>query len=158
MGEHDGLTMDELIARVGNISPRGVRYYIQRGLLPRPVLRGPSTVYPAECVVRVRAIHRLQAAGLSLDEVARRLAGVDLDAIGRIAEGLPPEKPAPPAEPSPAPAPPARKPGGGLWVRWELVPGLELTMSEGADEATRALAEALRDEVARRRGVGYSPA
>jgi DNA-binding transcriptional MerR regulator len=151
-GDETALTIEQLIERVGDITPRGIRYYIQRGLLPRPVFRGPGTVYPLEYVARIQAIRRLQGEHRSLEFIKKRLARLDADAIRRIAEGAPVavSKPGPVEPTSPA----ARRPGGGLWVRWELVPGLELSMSEGADAATRALAEALRDEAARLRGKG----
>ena len=159
------------LAEEAGVSPRTVRYYVQRGLLPAPAFRGRDTVYEAEHLVRLKAIKRLQDRFLPLDAIQVELARLSPEQLKELAEGtdapvllvgptVPPTarhpgQPLPPvwtpsstpsSTPSPAPPPPPTPPPA-RWERWELLPGLELHLSEGADAATRALAERLRTQV-----------
>ncbi|AKQ69313.1 Transcriptional regulator, MerR family [Myxococcus hansupus] len=142
----------ELAEAVG-VSSRTVRYYVQRGLLPAPPFRGPDTVYGEEHLVRLKAIRVLQARFLPLDAIQVELQRLPLDELRRLAESD--ATPTPPvyAQPAPAtvaPMPTARRPDAGLnrYERWELLPGLELHVSEAADTKTRALAERVRALIA----------
>jgi Ca-activated chloride channel family protein len=137
----------EDLARESGVSARTVRYYVQRGLLPAPVFRGRDTEYSPEHLVRLRAIRVLQEQFLPLDEIQAELARRPLDELRRIADG----KEAPRRAPVPAAAPAAPS---HHWARWELAPGLELHLSEGADAMTRALAETIRTLAQPRRGHG----
>lgn len=78
--------IEELAAEAG-VSPRTVRYYVQRGLLPAPEFRGKDTAYGREHLLRLRAIKRLQEAHLPLDEIQSRLAGMGTLEMERIAQG-----------------------------------------------------------------------
>lgn len=135
--------LDELAAEAG-VSSRTVRYYVQRGLLPAPEFRGRDTTYGPEHLARLRAIKRLQEAWLPLDQIQAELerrteAEIDALALGR---GEPVE--APPAEEAqPASEPVSR------WRRWVIAPGLEIHLSDDADEATRALAHELHERATR---------
>jgi DNA-binding transcriptional MerR regulator len=140
----------ELAAAVG-VSPRTVRYYVQRGLLPAPPFRGPDTVYGEEHRVRLKAIRVLQARFLPLDAIQAELARLSPEALRELAEAEVPTSLVPPAvAPEPVAPPAVSLPGasGGPaakgYQRWELAPGLELHLSNSADEKTRALAERLR--------------
>ncbi|MFP2962686.1 MerR family transcriptional regulator [Myxococcus sp. 1LA] len=144
----------ELAEAVG-VSPRTVRYYVQRGLLPAPPFRGPDTVYGEEHLVRLKAIRVLQARFLPLDAIQAELQRLSLDELRQLADSdatptLPVyAQPAPgPATVAPQQAP--RRPATGLnrYERWELLPGLELHVSEAADTKTRALAERVRALIA----------
>jgi DNA-binding transcriptional MerR regulator len=64
----------EELAEEAGVSPRTVRYYVQRGLLPAPEFRGKDTAYGREHLLRLHAIKRLQQAHLPLDEIQIRLA------------------------------------------------------------------------------------
>jgi len=77
----------EELAREGGTSPRTVRYYVQRGLLPAPAFKGKDTGYAHEHLVRLRAIKRLQEAYFPLDAIAGELASRSLADIERIADG-----------------------------------------------------------------------
>jgi Ca-activated chloride channel family protein len=149
----------ELAATVG-VSPRTVRYYVQRGLLPAPPFRGPDTVYGEEHLLRLKAIRVLQARFLPLDAIQVELARLGPDALRALAESD-----ATPG-PLPAPAPPLKavtqdvespeevgcllgsQAGSQAKVagyrRWELAPGLELHLADTADAKVRALAERVR--------------
>jgi DNA-binding transcriptional MerR regulator len=128
-----------------------VRYYVQRGLLPAPAFKGRDTVYEAEHLVRLKAIKRLQDRFLPLDAIQVELARLSADELKALAEGTdapsgPVPAPHPPRLPGPPP-PPLPSPPSARWERWELLPGLELHLSDHADAATRALAERLRTQV-----------
>ena len=136
------------------MSPRTVRYYVQRGLLPAPPFKGPDTVYGEEHHVRLKAIKVLQARFLPLDAIQVELARLSPEELRTLADtgasppaptpppiqGLPPTLP-PRCPPLVPPSPPERVTS---WRRWELAPGLELNLADTADEKTRALAEHLR--------------
>ena len=145
----------DALATAAGVSPRTVRYYVQRGLLPAPEFRGPDTGYGPEHLARLLAIRVLQARHLPLDEIQRALNARTLDEIERIAKG---EVPAAlittavvshPDDDVPAPAPTA---SAARITRWRLAPGLELHLDDDATPAVKALAETLRRQAAQKKG------
>jgi len=98
----------EDLARLGGVSRRTVRYYIQESLLPAPrgVGRGPH--YGPEHLERLLRVKALQEQGLSLEQVRRTLLG----RRPKAAE----------VEPLPVVA-------RASLVRLQLLPGVELTLS-----------------------------
>ena len=141
----------ELAEAVG-VSSRTVRYYVQRGLLPAPPFRGPDTVYGEEHLVRLKAIRVLQARFLPLDAIQVELQRLSLDDLRRLADSAPtatpPEHAPPPSATAPLLASRPPPPGMARYERWEIIPGLELHVSEAADTKTRALAERVRALIA----------
>jgi DNA-binding transcriptional MerR regulator len=137
--------LSELAEAVG-VTPRTVRYYVQRGLLPAPPFKGPDTVYGEEHLLRLKAIRVLQARFLPLDAIQVELARLTPEALQSLAGSEPSAPPPPPPSPlSVFPSEPVpRAPSSTSWHRWELAPGLELHLAETADAKTRALAEHLR--------------
>ena len=67
-------TLGELAEMTG-LSRRTIRYYISRGLLPGPLKAGRGSRYGAEHLERIRRIRELQERGMTLAEIALRLAG-----------------------------------------------------------------------------------
>ncbi|MCP3168770.1 helix-turn-helix domain-containing protein [Myxococcus qinghaiensis] len=139
------------LAEEAGVSPRTVRYYVQRGLLPAPPFRGPDTVYGEEHVVRLKAIRVLQAWFLPLDAIQAELQRLSLDELRKLAESD--VTPTPPTYGPTSPtdsqivAPPATGPRPTTttrYQRWELIPGLELHVADSADAKVRALAERVR--------------
>jgi len=63
------------LAEAAGLPGRTIRFYITRGLLPGPLKAGRGAAYSTEHLERLRAIARLQAKGLTLSEIAQRLAG-----------------------------------------------------------------------------------
>jgi DNA-binding transcriptional MerR regulator len=130
------MKLEDLAEKAG-VSPRTVRYYVQRGLLPAPEFRGKDTAYGEEHLHRLRAIKKMQEQFLPLDaieaELSRRSAP-EIEALGT--QGVPVKKG---PYRVPAAAPPA--PRGTLWRRYELAPGLELDVADDADARVRALVE-----------------
>lgn len=145
MNDADSFKLDEL-AHAAGTSPRTVRYYVQRGLLPGPAFRGKDTHYTREHLVRLRAIRKMQERFLPLDAIQVELARLAPEEIERIADGtslvhaqLAHVVSEPSAPPSIVPPP-----ASTTWTRWtrrELLPGLELTLAEDASPEARALAE-----------------
>lgn len=147
--------LDELAERAG-VSPRTVRYYIQRGLLTAPAFRGPDTAYGPEHLAGLRAIKRLQDAYWPLDAIASALAGKSTDELERIASGeLEPRRHGEEPQPAPTPPPTYRTPASPpqatrtRQVRIALAPGLTLTLDEDAPHASSALAEAIARAIER---------
>lgn len=61
-------TLAEL-AEATEISPRTIRFYISRGLLPGPVKAGRGAVYTRAHLARLERIKALQAQGRHLSEI-----------------------------------------------------------------------------------------
>src|SRR4051794_14921073 len=83
--------LDELATAAG-VSPRTVRYYVQRGLLPGPAFKGKDTAYSAEHLVRLKAIKALQDRFLPLDVIQIELARRSLAELERVHEWAAPPK------------------------------------------------------------------
>ena len=111
------------LAKLADVTPRTIRFYIAQGLLPAPDPQGPNTRYSDEHLARLLAIKRLQAAHLPLAEIRTQLRGVPEQQLASLAAfgGLTPssgsavdyirgvlERPAPYAA-SPASAPAAQQ-------------------------------------------------
>lgn len=61
------------LAQKSGVSPRTIRYYVSRGLLPGPRKGGRNACYGPEHLERLQAIQRWQGEGLSLAEIQVRL-------------------------------------------------------------------------------------
>ncbi|MCI0461770.1 MAG: MerR family transcriptional regulator [Gemmataceae bacterium] len=81
---------------------RAIRYYTTLGLIDRPAeMRGRVALYSRRHLLQLVAIKRLQAGGLTLGEMQRRLVGLSEAELARLAR-LPADRPAPlPPTPSP---------------------------------------------------------
>lgn len=115
------------LARLGGVSRRTVRYYVQRGLLPVPTGTGRGSHYTQAHLDQLVAVRTLQEQGVPLAEIAARLdAAGPVD--GAVAQGPEtPETDRPPAAAAAHPlmaAPPP--PPTSLWTRVALRDGVEL--------------------------------
>jgi len=61
------------LARLADVTPRTIRYYVAQGLLPSPGAAGPATRYGDGHLARLRLIRRLQRDHLPLAEIRIRL-------------------------------------------------------------------------------------
>jgi len=61
------------LARLADVTPRTIRYYVAQGLLPAPEAAGPATRYGEGHLARLRLIKRLQRDHLPLAEIRIRL-------------------------------------------------------------------------------------
>ncbi|HEX8928535.1 MAG TPA: MerR family transcriptional regulator [Actinomycetota bacterium] len=110
--ETSGWTLDQLAQRVGSAlsvdysgqasgrvrevpDQRAIRWYTTIGLVDRPAaMRGRTALYGRRHLLQLVAIKRLQAAGLSLAEIQRELAGATDAQLERVAR-VPAREPAP---------------------------------------------------------------
>jgi DNA-binding transcriptional MerR regulator len=168
VSDADSFKLDEL-AHAAGTSPRTVRYYVQRGLLPGPNFRGKDTAYTREHLVRLRAIRRLPERFLPLDAIQVELARLGPDELERLADGKhvtlsTPTADTPAAPPAQVPSVPPSSAGAYpptsttflRFTRRELAPGLELTLADDAPPEARALAEEIRiftESLVRQRGA-----
>ncbi|MEM1418956.1 MAG: MerR family transcriptional regulator, partial [Myxococcota bacterium] len=130
--EDERLSIDELATR-GGVSRRTVRYYVQRGLLPRPTGVGRGKHYTPAHLARLIEVRTLQERGVPL-------ATIEGEAAGPVPRPRPPNV-TPPERPDvrlpggsrpPKPTPPRRPPAPGEpWWRAELADGVELHVRGG---------------------------
>ena len=80
------LTVGQLSRRVSETpTPRTIRYYTRRGLLDPPMrFRGRTALYGNRHLAQLVAVKRLQASGYSLEQIQRRLVGLDETSLKRI--------------------------------------------------------------------------
>lgn len=100
-------SIDELAALVG-LPRRTVRYYVQQGLLDRPVGEKRAAYYTTRHLEQLLTIRKWQRAGLSLERIREILGGT-------AEAGLPPPRP--------------RGPGTiEVWSHLVVTDGLEMTL------------------------------
>ena len=131
---------------------RTVRYYVTRGLLPKPhSYDGGRARYGTSHLLRLVLIKCLQAEHLSLEQVARVLDGAsDDDVIARLGGTVPPSPatpPPPPPTPSPTPSPTTSPAPAGPLVL-DLAPGGRVVVPRAA-VATAADRAVLADNLER---------
>ena len=103
-------SIDELAA-LAELPRRTVRYYIQQGLVDRPIGEKRTAYYTATHLEQLLTIRKWQHAGLSLDRIREILAGPDATLM-----------------------PPARPRGAGtveVWSHLVVADGLEVTLEPG---------------------------
>ncbi len=102
-------SIDEL-ASLAELPRRTVRYYIQQGLMDRPVGEKRAAYYTTSHLEQLLLIRKWQQAGVSLERIREILAGP--------ADGLPPPRP--------------RGPGTvEVWSHLVVTDGLEVTLEPG---------------------------
>jgi DNA-binding transcriptional MerR regulator len=121
-------SIDELAALV-ELPRRTVRYYIQQGLVDRPIGEKRAAYYTASHLEQLLTIRKWQHAGLSLDRIREILAGPDAAML-----------------------PPARPRGAGtveVWSHLVVADGLEVTLEPGraglSPEQVRAFFRAVNE-------------
>lgn len=83
----DAYTLADL-ARLADVTPRTVRYYLAAGLLPAADAAGASTRYGEGHLARLRLIRRLQRDHLPLAEIRGRLERMPDDEVGQALAAL----------------------------------------------------------------------
>ncbi len=86
------------LARLADVTPRTVRYYVAQGLLPSPEAAGPATRYGEGHLARLRLIRRLQRDHLPLAEIRARLERMGDDEVVAASAALDPVEPDPSLE------------------------------------------------------------
>lgn len=145
----EGYTIDEL-AREAGVTPRAIRYWVRREVLPRPKFRASATRYGAEYVARIGALKALQRQGLDLREIRRRLENLAPAEVEQLAAST--------MAPAKAPdAPPAALHAALVAERWHrvvLIPGLELSLREGMGPAVVKMANEIASQFGKGGGGG----
>lgn len=98
----------EEVAALAELPRRSVRYYIQQGLVDRPIGEKRAAYYTATHLDQLLTIRKWQQAGLSLDRIREILAGPDAGLL-----------------------PPVRPRGAGtveVWSHLVVSDGVELTL------------------------------
>lgn len=83
-------TLQEL-AKLADVTPRTVRYYIAQGLLPSPTQAGSAARYNEAHLERLRLIKKLQAAHLPLAAIRAQFRGMGDEQIATMADSTPVE-------------------------------------------------------------------
>jgi DNA-binding transcriptional MerR regulator len=143
-----GWTLREL-GQLTGVTPRALRLYLQRRVLPAPPFKGSATRYQRKHALCVLAIQRWLTESQTLAQIRPRLHALDPQELecfaterltpGALATALGVAVGAPP----PAPAARAASSTGTVlprWTRAELMLGLELHLREDAAPAARDLA------------------
>ncbi|HEX5829256.1 MAG TPA: MerR family transcriptional regulator [Candidatus Limnocylindrales bacterium] len=77
------------LARLADVTPRTIRYYVAQGLLPSPEAAGPATRYGEGHLARLRLIRRLQRDHLPLAEIRARLEQMGDDEVRLMLDATP---------------------------------------------------------------------
>ena len=104
------------MAHCSGVTRRGVRFYVQKGLLPPPAGAGRGHYYTQQHLDRLIRIKELQAEGFSLEQI-----------LAVLNDRVPIEEAANRRTAVPSPK---------LWVRVDLAPGLELNIQTGLYKVT----------------------
>ena len=114
------------LAEKSGLTRRGVRFYVQRGMLHPPNGAGRGSHYDDSHLERLASIQRLQEAGHSLENIRQILEGELQESEAR----------------------PANKPGrlqpATCWARYPVLPGLELHADTSKELPTKEQLEAIR--------------
>jgi DNA-binding transcriptional MerR regulator len=144
----DDYALEDLV-RLSGYSARGIRHYIQLGLLARPKVAGRATRYSRETLGRLSAIRVWRDKdGLSVPRIKRELRKLEASEVQSWADELEfPEGPAPMSVGALAPPQidsPSATLVGDRWVRLPLVPGLDLVLREVTGEDVVKLAQEIQ--------------
>jgi DNA-binding transcriptional MerR regulator len=166
-----GWLISELAALSGH-TQRTIRYYLQQGLLSPPVFRGIATRYGRSHLLRLLGVRLLKHDGVrQLSAIKQRLdAAGEAQLLAAVAARSPSAAVAValglPLTNAPGGSPPSPEQGAGskpevssgkstpargeLWLRLQLLPGLELLLAESASPAVRQLALQMQADCASR--------
>jgi DNA-binding transcriptional MerR regulator len=121
----DSLSIQELAEKTG-LSRRGVRFYVQRGMLHPPEGKGRGSYYDETHLERLNRIQQLQDGGHSLENIRKILDG----------------------ELEETEVPPTAKSKGGqratCWARYPVTVGYELHVNTSSELPTSEQLEAIR--------------
>jgi len=141
------------LARLADVTPRTIRYYISQGLLAAPTGSGQAARYGEGHLARLRLIRRLQREHLPLAEIRTRLGGLsdgDVRQLARDDTGAPP----PPADsaadyirrvlagPPTPPAAPARAPSMLMRASTHVASEAAMTLARSAPPPPPPIADA----------------
>lgn len=114
------------LAALGGVSRRTVRYYVQEGLIPKPLGVGRGDHYTNEHLEQLLRVKGLQEAGRTLDEIRQSLSGSRQRATA-------------------APREEAQVIRRSLWRRVTVAPGVELQVASTVRMPSHARLQELAD-------------
>jgi DNA-binding transcriptional MerR regulator len=103
-------TLDELSA-ISGITPRNIRYYMQKGLVDRHLGSGRDAYYTHKHLEQLRQTRKWKSAGLSLERIQEIIRGV----VTGQAKPLPPLRP-------------ADEEASEVWHRFSVAKGVEINI------------------------------
>ncbi|HEY5240658.1 MAG TPA: helix-turn-helix domain-containing protein [Polyangiaceae bacterium] len=104
-------TIQQVIERTG-LAQRTIRDWTSRGVVARPLGRGPGTRYTEDHVLRLMAVQRLREQGMALRTVKSELRRMSLAQVAAFVGEPLEEPPDAGTAPTPAALPPASEPDG----------------------------------------------
>ena len=138
MSDYDISQLSEL----SGVTRRNIHFYVQQGLLPPAEGAGLGARYSDAHLLRLKAIPLLRSRGLRLDQIRGRLSNLNTTGVEALLAELsrPMAAGAEADGGSSGDAPPAR-----TLTRYQIAPGVEMTVDAGAGHKTMArVAELLR--------------
>jgi DNA-binding transcriptional MerR regulator len=130
------------LSELSGVTRRNIHFYVQQGLLPPAEGAGLGARYSDAHLLRLKAIPLLRARGMRLDQIRGRLSNLNTAGVEALLTDL--------SRPAAAVAdadgdPPKGVPQALTLTRYQLAPGVELTVDAGAGHKTMArVAELLR--------------
>ena len=131
----------QTLARKTGITRRTIRYYVQRGLIPRPEGGGRGHYYTKDHLDSIKKIQQLSSQGVPLEAIKRLVSG------GGIAEAARQEPAAPSySEPAESTFPMSHK---SQWIRINLGTDVELSFKKDAlsDDDQKAIVEFINTRI-----------
>lgn len=130
------------LSELSGVTRRNIHFYVQQGLLPPAEGAGLGARYSDVHLLRLKAIPLLRSRGLRLDQIRERLSNLNTAGAGALLNEL--SKPVP-AVADAAGSPVKDVPPARTLSRYQIAPGVELTVDAGAGQKTMArVAELLR--------------
>lgn len=130
------------LSELSGVTRRNIHFYVQQGLLPPAEGAGLGARYSDAHLLRLKAIPLLRARGMRLDQIRGRLSNLNTAGVEALLTDL--SRPA--AAVADADGGPLKGvPQALTLTRYQLAPGVELTVDAGAGHKTMArVAELLR--------------
>lgn len=131
------------LSELSGVTRRNIHFYVQQGLLPPAEGAGLGARYSDAHLLRLKAIPLLRARGLRLDQIHRRLSDLNTAGVKALLADLS----RPVTAVADADGGPLIKsvPQALTLTRYQIAPGVELTVDAGAGHRTMArVAELLR--------------
>jgi len=130
------------LSELSGVTRRNIHFYVQQGLLPPAEGAGLGARYSDAHLLRLKAIPLLRARGMRLDQIRARLSKLKTPGVeAMLAELSRPEAAVADADGGPL----VSVPQALTLTRYQLAPGVELTVDAGAGHRTMArVAELLR--------------
>ena len=130
------------LSELSGVTRRNIHFYVQQGLLPPAEGAGLGARYSDVHLLRLKAIPLLRARGLRLDQIRGRLSNLNTAGVEALLADL--SRPAATAAAADG-GPLKGVPQALTLTRYQIAPGVELTVDAGAGHKTMArVAELLR--------------